>query len=551
LLAKGGDVDAADGKGFTPLHLAAAKGYLAVAETLLAAGAKVNTKATPRGVVGLPSELESAPLHFAAENGFPAVVELLLEHGAEINARNRDGQTPLVLAIRKNQPATVRRLLEKGADPNARDAQGNSPLFWAVVGYQGALVALLLDHKVEVDARITAPDPEGDWTVLFRAVGDGNVALTRQLLDAGADPNTRAASGITPVHWAVLEMQPFTLKLLLERKADVNLRDTGGNTPLHYALDLREALASSARSGRELDASVEAATPGLVELLLAAGADPNATGWNGGPEKSWPPSCRAIDLRERVRIPVMAALLKHGADVNAGTANGWTALHQAVSYNLQDVVEFLLTNQANINAHGSRPKGSPELGKRQVVPAGATGLLEPARQPRARATTSLGWNESGVLLPPGAVGPRTSTPRGVKDVTPLHVAVDYLNLGLVEFLLDHGADVDARDAQGRTPLHFAVLNRDIELARVLLDAKADPNARDAAGLTPLQAVRSVLQVGRSAAQRSSGETFKLAQPEDLEALLLQRGASPEHSATNASPDTTPAPAGVPAGTVPE
>jgi hypothetical protein len=134
-------------------------------------------------------------------------------------------------------------------------------------------------------------------------------------------------------------------------------------------------------------------------------------------------------------------------------------------------------------------------------------------------------------------------------VTPLHVAVANLNRGLVEFLLDHSADVNARDAQGRTPLHLAVLNRDIELVRVLLDAKADPNARDAAGLTPLQAVRSVAPDGYRPARMPSGEAIMLAQPKDLERLLLERGASPEHAATHTSPDTTPAPAGVPTGTV--
>jgi len=136
-------------------------------------------------------------------------------------------------------------------------------------------------------------------------------------------------------------------------------------------------------------------------------------------------------------------------------------------------------------------------------------------------------------------------------VTPLHVAVDNFNLGLVEFLLDHGADVNVRDAQGRTPLHFAVINRDIELVRVLLDAEADPNARDAAGLTPLQAVRGLPQVGQRAARRPSGEWITLAQSEDLVRLLRARGASPEHSATNANPDTAPAPANVPTDPVPE
>ena len=297
-------------------------GYLAVAETLIAAGTDVNAK----GYVPAPerqrqpgqpdrNEMASTPLHLAADKGYPAVAELLAQHGADLDARDRGGRTPLVRAILRRQATVAQLLLEKKADPNVLDEEGNSALFQAVLQKQESLVELLLDHQANVEARLRAPDPEGDWTVLFRTVWDGEVAPTRRLLDAGADVNARAARGIPPVPWAVIQGKPAVLELLLERKAEVNTRDSGDNTPLHYALSLGQPNAET------------------IQALLAAGADPNALGWGG----TWPPLAHVAACDANSRPATLAGiLLEHGADVNGSHTNGWTALHQAAQSNRPD-----------------------------------------------------------------------------------------------------------------------------------------------------------------------------------------------------------------------
>ncbi|KXN90993.1 Protein MGA2 [Leucoagaricus sp. SymC.cos] len=57
--------------------------------------------------------------------------------------------------------------------------------------------------------------------------------------------------------------------------------------------------------------------------------------------------------------------------------------------------------------------------------------------------------------------------------TLLHLAAFMKLPALVDFLVKHEADVDARDKNGFTPLHFAVLAKSVECAKVLVQADAD------------------------------------------------------------------------------
>lgn len=64
-------------------------------------------------------------------------------------------------------------------------------------------------------------------------------------------------------------------------------------------------------------------------------------------------------------------------------------------------------------------------------------------------------------------------------------AVTAKRLPTVELLLQHGAEVNARDEDGITPLILAASNDTLNLTPLLLAHGADPNIQDADGFTAL------------------------------------------------------------------
>lgn len=115
---------------------------------------------------------------------------------------------PLITAIKKADIDEVRRLLDSGVSPNSiASVPANSP------------------------------DPEASsecsHTALMSAAGEGNLEITRLLLDHGADINAYAFWGQTALLEAAVDGHPDVVKLLIARGADVNADDDGA-TALGY-----------------------------------------------------------------------------------------------------------------------------------------------------------------------------------------------------------------------------------------------------------------------------------------------------------------------------
>jgi Ankyrin repeats (3 copies)/Ankyrin repeat len=144
-------------------------------------------------------------------------------------------------------------------------------------------------------------------------------------------------------------------------------------------------------------------------------------------------------------LPLMTALLTHGADVHAATAGGFTPLHMAAFSTCTPCVQLLLHAGARVQAatlkHGTTP-------------------LHMSR-PETRAA----------LLAAGAdIAARDKLGR-----VPLHtVAIPSANL------MGAGVGIDVVDAHGFTPLHWAAFEGEHEAAAWLLSQGANPRLRSTA-----------------------------------------------------------------------
>ncbi len=405
LLQQHVDVNAPQVDGMTALHWAVYNDDLETLKRLLAVGADVQM--TNR--YGVPS------LSLACQNGNTAIVESLLEAGADPNATLRGGETALMTAARTGKPGPVKTLLDHGADVNAKERQGQTALMWAAA--------------------------------------DGHVSVVNALLEAGADFRTPLKSGFTPLFFAVRE-----------GRIDVVLRF------LNDGVDVNDVMQPTSTSGKSPPA-------GTSPLILAV---------------------------ENGHLELSAALLDAGADPNDRRA-GYTALHTVTwvrkplrgdgdpapvgsgSLSSLEFVRVLASHGADVNVrHGKQPAPNDRLNRTDATPfllAAETGDV-----PLLRLLLELGADPSLTnadhctpLLAAAGVGVLSSGDEtaGTEDDA----------IATIQLLLDLGADINAVDDNGNSAMHGAAYKSWINVVQFLADHGADMdvwNQQNDRGWTPMQ-----------------------------------------------------------------
>ncbi len=95
----------------------------------------------------------STPLIIAANFERFALAQSLLNAGADVNSQSQNGNSPLLIAARKGNEAFVMRLIEQGANINHRNQNGNSALMLAALNGHEQVLRALLDAGADVDLR--------------------------------------------------------------------------------------------------------------------------------------------------------------------------------------------------------------------------------------------------------------------------------------------------------------------------------------------------------------------------------------------------------------
>ncbi|CAG9986134.1 unnamed protein product [Clonostachys byssicola] len=252
LVEKGADISATDRSGWTVLHFACQRNYLALARFLIAHGADplARTKAgsTTLGIAAIESKSN------------PGFVDLLVGCGVCVADGDADGWTPLHSAVRNKQDLEfVRQLLERRADPNVKLNDGSQPMLYAALAGDLPNVRLLHEYGASIESR---RNNDGS-TPLHAAAQEGHHIIVEWLLEHGADISACDEKRFTALHQASAPDHLVTMKVLINRGANLDAPDYKGFTPLHYA------------------ASLPKHGPPLINALLGAGADPRVAADDG------------------------------------------------------------------------------------------------------------------------------------------------------------------------------------------------------------------------------------------------------------------------------
>ena len=406
----------------------------------------------------------------------------LLNHGLGGDARLGDGHalTEALIAALPESCVALTELVSRGTPVGGAGIVAQL-LTTAARGEAGVPMRTLATQLLHRGADWCGP-AQSDTSALHAAAALGDVAIARDLLARGADPNTRDAQGCTPFHLALkldIDLAVPLLRALIQSGASPEIAAASGETPLGLALarsehepaywlnwsrwklphrplrpsDLPAAAAigdieavermlafgfpldaDDAQGATALIRAAGAGYAGLVVRLLEAGADTKRAAHSGT-------HCLAAAVSAR-REAVVRTLLSHGVAADMRMPGGGTALILAGALGLPRLAEALLEAGADVNAvddHATTPLlAAAQFAFGSSDTAAARALFDMLLNAGAKigARNQAGQDALVILL--GA----NAQPGAPCDGE--HLAA------LAKLLLQHDAAVDVQDQRGVT-----------------------------------------------------------------------------------------------------
>lgn len=223
-------------------------------------------------------------------------------------------------------------------------ARAGAELLRACKEGEAELAAELVSLGMSVDYQAGSVEETG--TPLIVAVKSGHLRVVEEMLRLGANPNILDFNGRTALMHAAMRF-PEAIGALAGAGAGLNNADKLGQTALMHA--------TSSESG---DA---------IEQLIARGADLNARSTNG-----MTALCKACGSLGKKSAALM--LVNSGSDLELGSKQGMTPLLLSALGGDHELVAFLLDAGANAQAEGTLLSGADECG-RNVYAHGVTALM--------------------------------------------------------------------------------------------------------------------------------------------------------------------------------
>jgi ankyrin repeat protein len=460
LLAKGSSPNLAGPDGTTAVMYAAANNDVELVRALIKAGANVKTK----------NQFGTSALTEAAIIGSEPIIDALLKAGADPNTTTPEGETALMAVARSGKVDAAKRLLDAGAEPNTKEEWGGqSALMWAAAQGQAEMIKLLASRGADVNARgmihqwdrkvITEPRPKdmnkGGFTPLLYAAREGCVECAKALIAAHADPDLEDPDRVTPLNMALMNMHFEFAAYMIKAGADVDKWDLFGRTPIYMAADV-STLPVKGNGAMAVIPSEDAMTAvDVAKLLLDAGANPNIQLKRRPPYRDVPQDRGGDTILAQGATPLLRAaragdakfvelLLKRGALVDLPSKEGVTPLMAAAG------VEF----GTRVTRGRNRTNEGILATMKLLLGAGADINAHMITEPR-RAATDGAAARAQAAVGAGRRGSQMPSALAVPHETALHGAAEHGFDSFVKFLADNGADLAAKDADGRTALDLA------------------------------------------------------------------------------------------------
>ena len=333
-----------------------------------------------------------------------------------------------------------------------------------------------------------------DSTPLFLAVQFGYNDLAKELIKEGADVNARAndmetEDGIDMLYYAVENNNVEMSKILINEGLDAG-RNYGYEYPYYLTdaainnnnLDMLKILLQSGDIDLEsslIPDAIEENNIEMVKYLISIGQDVNAQifadgGWINSPMKV---------AAQNGNIEIAKLLIDEGANLNSSD----DYIYNAIDYGNYDIAKLLIDNDVfNLNTNTTREQAI-ELAKKQKY-------YEIEKLLSSEDSNNIaGYDE---LMNAVSKGDMKALEKLIKDdtdlnkqydnITPINLAAARNDKEMVKFLAEKGADINLEDGYGYTPLIIAIKYRNIGLAKNIIDLKPDLNAIcSATGDTPL------------------------------------------------------------------
>lgn len=454
LLENGADINEI-WRGSYPLLLALTRGRFDIAEILIKRGADTSIK----------DAADNSLIHLVmreCEDG--RAVDFFYENIFDFNVKNKYGETPLFLMILNNKTAAMKYFIEKGADIKAAESNNSTPLETAISrGYETAAICL-----VEKGADIKFKNENG-LTPLHKAAQYGLTDLMSVLISKKADCDAATKYGSTPLFFAAERGTLPAVELLIKAGANLNARDSSNTTPLMNAVfsdrfEIADYLITKYPStlsalninekNKLLLVSAEKGNARIIEKLIKNGTDINAAETSGN---------TALHLAViRANLEVAKALLKFGADVNRRNNMGRTALHFAAEAGKQEMIEilkrqgadFFISDKAGLTPDAIINKKLKErIAKFEEITSCTGEIVLTDYQNKLKTWHSL-W---------------------FKTYPRLHQAAILKSPDILQWLINNGADCNAKDENNKTAIEIVMDNYDLESFDILFSKSAEIN----------------------------------------------------------------------------